>query len=104
MPICGDGTGNRCRILTGYFLRNRSIHVLKKIDRITMADERSAQVVIYAALAASSQEHEESPSLNAWHGDVIQLEADLVLESDGQWRVLRLNWRQIQKEDLLPES
>jgi len=90
------------RMLTGYFLRNRSIHVLKKIDRITVTNERSAQVVLYAALAASSQEHEESPSLTDWHGDLIQLEADLVLESDGQWRVLRLNWRQVQKEDLLP--
>jgi hypothetical protein len=92
------------RILTGYYLRNRSIHILKKIDRITLADERSAQVVLYAALAASSQEHQQAPSLTDWHGDVIQIEADLVLESDGQWRVLRMNWRQIQKEDLLPKS
>ena len=92
------------RIMTGYFLRNRSLHVLKKIDRITIADERSAQVVLYAALAASSAEHAESPSLSDLHGDMILLEADLVLESDGQWRVLRLNWRQILKEDLPPSS
>jgi len=92
------------RILTGYFLRNRSIHVLKKIDRITIASERSAQVVLYAALAASSAEHAESPSFSDWHGDVIQLEADLVRESDGQWRVLRMNWRQVDKGDLLPSS
>ncbi|MGD8587341.1 MAG: hypothetical protein PVG22_00780 [Chromatiales bacterium] len=91
------------RILTGYFLRNRSVHVLKRVDRVTVINERSAQVVLYAALAASSQEHDESPSLSDWHGDVIQLEADLVRESDGQWRVLRLNWRQIRKEDLLPQ-
>jgi hypothetical protein len=92
------------RLLTGYFLRHRTIHVLKKIDRITVANERSAQVVLYAALAASVEEHSESPSFRDWHGDLIQLEADLVLESDGQWRVLRLNWRQVQKEDLLPSS
>jgi hypothetical protein len=90
------------RLLTGYFLRNRSIHVLKKIDRITLANERSAQVVLFAALAASSVEHADSPNFSEWHGDVLQLEADLVLESDGQWRVLRLNWRQVRKADLLP--
>lgn len=90
------------RLLTGYFLRHRSLHILKKIDRITIANERSAQVVLYAALAGSAAEHSESPGIKEWRGDLIQLEADLVRESDNQWRVLRLNWRQVSKEDFLP--
>ncbi len=92
------------RLLTGYFLRHRSIHVLKKIENITVASESSAQVLMYAGLAGTAAEHAESLSFREWRGDVIRLEADLVRETDGQWRVLRLNWRQMNKDDLLPEQ
>jgi hypothetical protein len=92
------------RLLTGYFLRHRSIHVLKKIEHVTIASEKSAQVLLFAGLAGSAAEHSESPNPNQWSGDVIRLEADLVRESDNQWRVLRLNWRQVNKDDFLPEQ
>lgn len=92
------------RLLTGYFLRHRSIHVLKKIEHVTIASEKSAQVLLFAGLAGSAAEHSESPSPSQWSGEVIRLEADLVRESDDQWRVLRLNWRQVNKDDFLPEQ
>jgi hypothetical protein len=91
------------RILTGYFLRNRTIHVLRKVDRITIANDKSAQVILFVGLAGTAAEHADSPSFNDWRGNIIQLEADLVLESDKQWRVLRMNWRPINKTDFLPK-
>lgn len=86
------------RLLLGYFLRNKSIHVLQQVQEISLLSDTSARVVLYAGVAGSLPAMGDS--LAQWRGDLVRLEAELVLEDDG-WRLKSASWRRASHGDLL---
>ena len=50
-----DGRTRRdlLRMVTGYFLRNRAIHLLVRIEEIQLLEGERAQAVLYAGMAGS---------------------------------------------------
>ncbi len=86
------------RLLMGYFLRNQSIHVLKQIQEITLTSDNSARVVLFAGVAGNRPEVVET--LAGWRGDLIRLEAELVLLDD-EWRLGSASWRRASQGDFL---
>jgi hypothetical protein len=86
------------RLAMGYFLRNKSIHILKQVDEITILNENSASVRLYAGMAGSQSETLEG--LGGWRGDLIALELDLQKEGGGEWKVKQAKWRQASRESL----
>lgn len=85
------------RLLAGYFLRHRSIHILKKTEQISLLNETNAQVVLYAGLAGPKAL--ATDSFSQWSGDLIRLEVDLAFEDDGEWRLIRAEWRRASRGD-----
>ncbi len=86
------------RLLMGYFLRNKSIHVLKQTQEISLLSDNAARVILFAGVAGNQPEVMDS--LAQWRGDLIRLQADLVLE-DGDWRLGSASWRRASQGDLL---
>lgn len=86
------------RLLMGYFLRNQTIHVLKKVQQISLQGDRSAHVVLLAGVAG--RRPSEAVSLQQWRGDLIRLEAQLILDDD-EWRLIAASWRRASQGDLL---
>ncbi|MEN8168413.1 MAG: hypothetical protein ABFR65_13185 [Pseudomonadota bacterium] len=86
------------RLLMGYFLRHKSIHVLKQILEISLLNNSSARVVLYAGVAGNRPDRDDS--LAQWRGDLIRLEAELILEDD-DWRLLSASWRRASAGELL---
>ncbi|MEN8177461.1 MAG: hypothetical protein ABFS39_02460 [Pseudomonadota bacterium] len=86
------------RLLMGYFLRNKSIHVLKQIREISLLSDAAARVVLYAGVAGNRPEIVDS--LASWRGDLIRLEAELVLEGS-DWHLSSASWRRASQGDLL---
>ena len=86
------------RLLLGYFLRNQSIHVLKQVRQIDLLGADRARVVLYAGVAG--QRPGEGESLQQWGGDLVRLEANLVMEN-GDWRLIEASWRRASQGDLL---
>jgi hypothetical protein len=94
----GRGLREMKRLLMGYFLRHKTIHILKKIDQISLADEGVARVVLYAGMVGSQVEILDD--FSQWRGDLVRLEIDLVLEDGDQWRLLRADWRRASRGEL----
>ena len=86
------------RMLTGHFLRNRSIHLLVRIDDVQLQDQERAQAVIYAGMAASPVEGFQQ--LLALRASVYRIELSLVLDDPIQ--VVGAVWRQVQPEEIVP--
>ncbi len=86
------------RLLMGYFLRHKSIHVLKQILEISLLNDSTARVVLYAGVAGKRPDMDDS--LAQWRGDLIRLEAELILEDD-DWRLLSASWRRASTGELL---
>jgi hypothetical protein len=86
------------QLLLGYFLRNQSIHVLKQVRRIDLQEADRARVVLFAGVAG--QRPGEATSLQQWRGDLVRLEAELILD-DGEWRLVAASWRRASQGDLL---
>lgn len=78
------------RLLMGYFLRNRSIRLLMKVDEIHLVSPANAKVLLTVGMAGQGQ---QAPSeWSQWRGDLQYLELDLVRETGDQWRLLSAGW------------
>ena len=85
------------RLLMGYFLRHKTIHILKQVQEITLLDDNVARVVLYAGVAGNRPQTEDA--LTHWRGDLIRLEAE-VISRDDEWRLESASWRQASRGDL----
>ena len=86
------------RLLGGYFLRHKSIHLLLQIERIELQDPQRPGVTLYAAMAG--QPFADLDALLALDAALYRFDLELVREQD-QWRVAAGSWRSATREDFL---
>ncbi|MCP4995114.1 MAG: hypothetical protein GY934_15245, partial [Gammaproteobacteria bacterium] len=86
------------RILAGYFLRNKSIHLLTQIDAIELPTPETARVRLYVAMAG--QPVEGLQGLSNIRADLHRFDLDLKQE-EGEWRVISGQWQRATKADFL---
>ncbi len=95
-----DGRNRRdlLRMVTGYFLRNRSIHLLLQIEEIQLLEGEKAQAVLYVGMAGSPAAGFEQ--LFALRAAVYRME--LTFQLDAEIRLLQASWRRADPEEVLP--
>lgn len=87
-------------LVTFYFMRHQTIHLLTRVDTIEIADDGSARAGVFVAMAGT-------PILGV--DDLARLRADLyrfefaLAEEDGDWRVTSADWRRAESGDFLPD-
>jgi hypothetical protein len=89
-----DGRGRRKqevrRLLAGYIMRNKSIHLLTRIRQIELnGDNSRADVVLYVGMAGVPLA--DADQLARIRTDLYRFDLSLILE-DGDWRVASGSW------------
>ncbi|MEW8030494.1 MAG: hypothetical protein AB2792_19365 [Candidatus Thiodiazotropha sp.] len=85
------------RMLLGYFMRHKSIHIFSTIDRIDLHSENEAEVVLFAGLAGSPQVAEMT--LSQWRGELLRLQLRFI-RSDDDWLLRMAQWRRATPQDI----
>ena len=85
-------------ILRLYVLRNQSIHLLTRIDRIGFPQPGRADAIVYVAMAA--RPIASAAELGAFHADLYRFELGFADES-GEWRLMRSAWRPAEAADFI---
>jgi hypothetical protein len=83
-------------VLRYYFLRNESIHLLTRIQSVTLPQKDDALAVVYVAMAA--QPATSAQELERLRADLYRFDVELVKEGD-DWRVRRAQWRAAEFSD-----
>lgn len=86
------------RLLAGYFLRHRSIHLLTRVEHVAFAEETRAQVVVYVAMAARPMT--DAHALLSLRADLYRFELALV-EQAGEWQLTSVTWRPAEQADFI---
>jgi len=86
------------RLLTGYFLRNRSVYLLVRIDEIRIQGDQRGQAVLYAGMAGSPVEGFEQ--LFALRASVYRIGLDFTLGDE--IKVVAAGWRRVSPEEAIP--
>ena len=86
------------RMVTGYFLRNRAIHLLLRIDEIQLLEGEKARAVLYTGMAGSPVDGFEQ--LLALRAAVYRME--LTFRLGGDIRLIHAEWRRVNPEEVLP--
>jgi hypothetical protein len=93
-PGYQDNSGRDFRalkaLLLGYLMRHKSIHIFSKVDTIVIHAENEAEVVLFAGLAATSQQQDVTPA--QWRGDLLRLELQFKRRDD-DWLLQTAQWR-----------
>lgn len=84
-------------IAAGYLLRNRSVHLITRIQSAERRDERIAATVLAALAGRPVDDVALLPSVDA---DIYWFDVELV-EEDGDWRVISAAWRPALVDDFL---
>ena len=88
------------RLLTTYFFHHKSVHLVGKLVTLEIPVPGTAEVVAYVGAAASVKGLGDPTT--RWHRDLLKLEAELVYEQDGHWRLHKLDWQRASRADFLP--
>ena len=86
------------RMVAGYFLRHKSIHLLVQIADIRVEGSGRAQAVVYVAMAGRPLEN--ASQLPGVRADLYRFELELS-EVEGDWYVTGGTWRKAQGRDFL---
>ena len=87
-------------VVSGYLLRNRSIHILKKITFVEQRPDHSISATILAAISGTPIPDVTSlPGINA---DIYWFEI-VIADEEGTWRLTSSSWRQAMVSDFLPD-
>ena len=81
----GNNPATLRRLLTGWFLRHRNIHLLTRIEKIEQLSPTRAEVALVAAMAGSAIG--DASALAGLRARVYRFELTLIRDQD--WRVLR---------------
>ena len=85
-------------LIAGYFLRNRTIHLLTQVQEIRLDGPDRAEVAFY--LGAAGQHVDDLAALIPLRADLFRV--DLVAaREDGDWRVLSARWRRAEQSEIL---
>jgi len=85
-------------LIASYFLRNKTIHLLTRVEEIRLEGPDRAEVDFY--LAAAGQPIHDFQTLIPLHADLFRIELVAVRE-DGDWRVLSARWRRAEQAEIL---
>lgn len=86
------------RLLSGYFLRNKSIHLLVQLDHIDLNDPQRPKVTLYTAMAGKPFADVEA--VLALRAALYRFDLELMRE-EGEWRVVSGRWQPATREDFL---
>ena len=85
------------QLIAGYILRNKSIHLLTRVQHVALNDDETrADVILYVGMAGVPVASVDQ--LVFTRADLYRFDLSLVLE-DGAWRVARGSWHQARLED-----
>jgi hypothetical protein len=84
------------RLVQGYLLRHRSIHLLSKISDFEINSPLRASTSLLVAMAGRRIESEEQ--LWDLRADVFQFDLNWT-QSDGEWQVADATWRRVRIDD-----
>jgi hypothetical protein len=85
-------------LITFHFLRNKTIHLLTRIQSINMPEPERAEVAVFVAMAGRPI---PSP------GELERLRADLyrfdfsLAEEQGEWKLVQAGWRRAKTREFL---
>lgn len=85
-------------ILRLYLLRNERLHLLTRIERVTVMPPDRAEAVVYVAMAARPIAN--AAELAGFRADLYRFEVEFSQE-DGEWRVERAAWRPAEPADFI---
>ena len=85
------------QLVAGYILRNKSIHMLTRMQHVALNDDETrADVILYVGMAGVPVASVDQ--LVFTRADLYRFDLSLVLE-DGDWRVARGDWHPARLED-----
>jgi len=87
-------------VITGYFLRHESIHLVTRIDEIHLEGPDRAQVSFY--LGAAGQAVSDFDALASLRADIYRIEL-VVVREEGDWRALSAQWSRAQGGQVIQE-
>ncbi|MFQ5829689.1 MAG: hypothetical protein ACE5JD_11125 [Candidatus Methylomirabilia bacterium] len=98
-----DGLGQNKRgilgILAYHFLRNKSIHLLTRVQSVTLPEPDQAEATVFVAMAGRPiPAVEELAGLRA---DLYRFDFALAQEGENNWKVIRAVWRPAEIGDFL---
>jgi hypothetical protein len=85
-------------LLRFYFLRHRTIHLLTRIESVSLPQPGRAQAVVYAAMAGTPLP--DASELSRFAADLHRFELEFT-EEGGDWRLVRAGWRRAELADFL---
>jgi len=87
------------RIATGYFLRNKSIHLLLRVEEVQLLADDQAKAVLHAGIAGSPVDGFQQ--LFATRASVYRME--LTFRMADEIKLLHAQWRRVDAKEVLPE-
>ena len=85
------------QLVAGYILRNKSIHLLTRVQRVAVNEDKSrADVILYVGMAGVPVASVDQ--LVFTRADLYRFDLSLVME-EGDWRVTGGSWQQARLED-----
>lgn len=85
-------------MLRGFFLRNKSVHLVVRIDEIDIPDPDYARVTLYVAMARRPMLETEAANLPVTNMHRVELE---LVASGNSYEVLRSEWQRAAATDIL---
>jgi hypothetical protein len=84
-------------IFAYYFLQNRSIHLLTRVESVVLSHPDAAEISVYAAMAGTRIANAAIlPKISA---DLYRFDGNLKKEGDGTWRLVEASWHPATTED-----
>jgi hypothetical protein len=88
------------RLLKGYLLRHRNIHLLSKITDFEIIEPGRASTSLLVAM--TGRRIESAEQLWGLRADVFQFDLSWI-RSDGEWRITSATWRRIRSDDFFSD-
>ena len=88
------------RMVAGYLLRNESVHLLIRVESISVTGEAAATARVYAGMTGRLVGGTDS--LSDFRADLYRFDLELAKEG-GDWKLTGAEWRRAEQQDLLDE-
>ena len=93
----GNSKQNVASLVTLYFLQNRSIYLLTRIDMLAVADSMQAEASVLVAMAG--QPIGEASILTLARAALYRFDFTFADEGEGDWKVMRATWQRAEAGD-----
>jgi len=93
----GNSKQNVASLVNLYFLQNRSIHLLTRIDMLVVADSLQAEASVLVAMAG--QPIGDASLLSLARAAVYRFDFTFAKEGEGHWKVMRATWKRAAADD-----